>query len=312
MYGHSNVADVLNVDIPKPGVGQVLIEVFASSINPVDSGVREGRMQRALSLELPLTLGCDVAGIVRQTGPGVKHFKPGDPVYGQASVWHGGSGAFAEYATAPATMLALMPETLSFIEAASLALTGTSALEAVQEHVRLQPAQKILIHGGAGGIGSVAIQLANHIGAYVITTATDRGVAYARNLGADQVIDYRRQAFDDAVRDCDAVIDTVGSDTCVRSYAVCKRGGMLVSMVEQPRTDLMKKYSVKAVYLRTEVSTPWLDRLTKLVDQGVVTPHIEQTYSLAEIRRAFEAKEKGHVQGKIAIQVRDALHPNEI
>jgi alcohol dehydrogenase len=246
-YGHVDAIEISETDKPRPAKGQVLIEVHASSINPVDTGIREGHMQRMIPMQPPITLGFDVAGVVTEVGDGVVALKVGDRVYGQASVMAGGSGAFVEYATTPAGQVAKMPRNLSFLEAAAISLTGLSALQAITDYIELQPGQKILIHGGTGGIGTIAIQLAKHIGAYVATTATGAGIKYVKQLGADKVIDYKTQAFDEVLSGYDAVFDTVGGETYSNSFKVLKKGGTIVSMRQQPNTELMKQYDVTAV-----------------------------------------------------------------
>ncbi|HET9597228.1 MAG TPA: NADP-dependent oxidoreductase [Anaeromyxobacteraceae bacterium] len=304
-YGHADAIAVTEVDVPAPGPGQVLLEVHASSINPVDTYIREGKRQERWPLRLPVTLGYDVAGIVRQLGDGVGTLQVGDRVYGQAAVTTGGSGAFAEYAVAPAARLARMPRNLGFTDAASLPLVGVSALQAV-ESMKVQAGQRVLVHGGGGGIGSVAIQIAKSAGAHVATTATGDDLAFVKQLGADEVIDYRNARFDELLSGYDAAFDTVGGDTYTRSFKVLRRGGVLVSMTHPPKTDLPERYGVTAVDENTRMETAALDALTRLVESGVVKPHVDRSYPLDRIREAFEAKERGGgtVRGKIAIVVR--------
>lgn len=305
-YGGPDAVSLTEVDVPAPGPGQVLIEVHASSINPIDVYLREGKRQQRFPLQLPATLGFDVAGVVRQLGPGVEALQVGDRVYGQAAVTAGGSGAFAEYATAQAARLARMPAGLGFADAASLPLVGVSALQAVVEYMKVQPGQKVLVHGGGGGIGSVAIQLAKHAGAYVATTATGDDLAFVRRLGADEVIDYRAQRFDALLAGYDAAFDTVGGDTWARTFQVLRRGGVLVSMTHPPPSDLPERYGVTLVDENTRMDTASLEALAKLVAQGVVTPHVDRSYPLDRIREAFQDKEggAGRVRGKIAVVVR--------
>jgi NADPH:quinone reductase-like Zn-dependent oxidoreductase len=304
-YGHPDAITLNEVDVPAAGPGQVLLEVHASSINPVDTYIREGKRQERYPLHLPVTLGYDVAGVVKQLGDGVTSLRVGDAVYGQAAVTTGGSGAFAEFAVAPAARLARMPQKLSFTDAASLPLVGVSALQAVLEYMKVQPGQKVLIHGGGGGIGSVAIQIAKNAGAHVATTATGGDLAFVKQLGADEVIDYRSQAFDTLLSGYDAAFDTVGGDTYARSFRVLRRGGVLVSMTHPPQTDLPERFGVTAVDENTRMTTDALEALTRLVEAGVVTPHVDRAYPLDRVREAFEAKERGagSVRGKIAIVV---------
>jgi NADPH:quinone reductase-like Zn-dependent oxidoreductase len=299
-YGHADAIKLKSASKPKAGPGQVLIEVHASSINPADSKVREGMGK----VPLPMTLGLDVAGLVDSVGPEVTHLKAGDRVYGQAGTSAGGSGAFAEFAVAAAEQLAKMPDRLNYVEAAAVSLTGTSALQAITEHLALKPSQKILIHGGAGGIGSIAIQIARHLGGYVATTVSTEDVEFARGLGANLVIDYKKEAFEPLVSDFDAVFDTVGGETCARSYKVLKPGGILVSMTEAPNEALAQQLEITAILQLTRATTERLAALAKLIDAGVVTIHVDKTYRLDQVTEAFNEKENGHVRGKIAIEVR--------
>ena len=199
-------------------------------------------------------------------GDGVSSFSQGDEVYGQASVFTGGSGAFAEMPLANAESITHKPKSLSHVEAAALPLVGVSAWQTVVENIGLSKDQKILIHGGAGGIGSIAIQLAKHSGAYVASTASPNGKEFVQKLGADQVIDYKAQNFEDILRDYDAVFDTVGGETYRRSFKVLKKGGIIVSMLEQPNSELMNQYGVKAIFQFTQVNRERLMKLAQWVD----------------------------------------------
>lgn len=303
-YGHIDVLELNDVEKPSPGKGQVLIEVHASSINPFDHKVREGLAQRMFTLHFPATLGFDVAGVVVELGAGVTNLRVGDKVYGQAAVWSGGSGAYAEFANASVNLIAKMPSTASFAEAAALVMTGVSAVQGLIDHMKLKSGRKILIHGGAGGIGTFAIQIAKRIGAYVATTATGDGIEHVKRLGADEVIDYKAKAFDEVLSGYDFVFDTVDGDSYARSYKVLKKGGLIVSMLMQPDEKLMKQYGVKAISQGTQVTPARLDALRKLVEEGAVTVHIDRTFPLERIKEAFEAKEKGTVLGKIVIQMK--------
>ncbi len=303
-YGNAGMVTVVDVDKPSVGTDQVLIEVYAASINPFDTKVREGYVQQMIPLKLPVTLGGDFAGVVSEVGTSVGNVAVGDKVYGQASAVSGASGAFAEFAMTAAKQVSTMPSTITFAEAGALPLTGLSALQVITGRIKLQPGQRILIHGGAGGIGTIAIQIAKHIGAYVAVTATDEGAHYAQQLGADEVIDYKTQAFDTLLHDYDAVFDTVGGETYRRSLSVLKPNGIIVSMNEQPNTALLEQYGVKAIAQQTRATTESLDALTTLVEEGVVTAHVGKTYPLDQIVEAFKAREAGGIIGKVVIVVK--------
>lgn len=304
-YGGIDVVHVAS-DAPKPAPAddQVLIEVHAASINPFDFKVRKGFMQQMKPLDFPATLGGDIAGVVVEVGKNVSRFRVGDRVYGSANVFGGGSGAFAEYAVTGEKRIAKMPESLDFTQAAALPLTGLSALQVLENHMQLQSGQKILIHGGAGGIGTMAIQIAKHLGAYVATTVSAKSVDYAKQLGADEIIDYKDQKFEELLSDFDAVFDTVGGETYDNSFKVLKKGGILVSMVQPPKEDLAAQYGVRALYQSTSINTEDLEKLAKLVAEGVIKPEVDKMFSLDQIQDAFRAQEEGHPKGKIIVKIR--------
>lgn len=303
-FGHADI--VMIEDIPRPTIKKdhVLIEVYASSINPIDSAIREGALEQMTPLTLPLTLGYDLSGVVEEVGEGVKGFNVGDKVYGQASILSGGSGAFAQYTVTHSDHICKIPSNISFIEAAVIGLTGTSALEALLEHIQLSANQKILIHGGAGGIGTIAIQIAKYIGAYVATTATNDGMPYASKLGANEVIDYKNESFEERLFDYDAVLDTVGGETYAKSFKILKKGGVILSMIETPDDKLMKQFEVKAMYQGTNVNTQHLTKLKELIEEGIVTVHVDKSYPIDQIQDAFVAKENEHVHGKIGVEIK--------
>jgi alcohol dehydrogenase len=303
-YGHADVVQVVEIEKPEATAGTVLVEVHASSLNPWDTVVREGWVEDRIPLQLPVTLGVDLAGVVSEVGSGVTELAVGDKVYGGAGVPDAGSGALAEYALTKASHVGRMPSNLGFAEAGAAPLAGLSALQALQDRMQLQPGQKILIHGGAGGIGTIAIQIAKHLGAYVTATATGEGLQYVKDLGADEVIDYKTQQFDELLHDYDAVFDTVAGETYARSFKVLKRGGILVSMLTPPNQELMDQYGVTALFQQTSVAPKSLNALTKLIEDGVVTIRVDQTFPLDQIVEAFTARENGTVKGKIAIQIR--------
>lgn len=303
-YGDASVVHVVETDKPTPKAGQVLVEVHASSLNPFDTTVREGYMKDVIPLKFPVTLGADIAGIVTEVGDGVTGVVVGDKVYGQANVVAGNSGAFAEFAATAAEQVAKAPSNVDMQQAASLPLVGVSALQGLTEHLNVQSGQKIFIHGGAGGIGTVAIQIAKHLGAYVATTASGEGLEYVKKLGADEVIDYKTQDFTEVVRDYDAVFDLVGKDDFSKSLTVLKHGGIAVSLIAQPDEAKATQLGVTALNQGTKVTTAKLDALRELIESNVVTPHIAKTYSLDQISEAFTAREDGSVTGKIVIAIR--------
>jgi len=289
---------------PKAGKGQVLIEVYAAGVNPFDWKVREGYMKEFIPLKLPATLGGDVAGIVAEIGESVSGFNIGDEVYGQANA-AGGQGSYAEFTTVTSGQLAPKPKSVDFITAAAIPLAGTSALQAITEHINLQSGQKILIHGGAGGIGSYAVQIAKHLGAYVATTASAEDADFVKKLGVDEVIDYKSEDFTAKISGYDAAFDTVGGETYTKSYQVLKQGGVIVSMAEQPDDELTKKYGVEAVTQQSKVTPERLVKLVELVDKGIIKVKIGKVFPLEKAGEALEYLKQGRHQGKVVIKVRD-------
>lgn len=304
MYGGQD-AVVIN-EVPKPVLedGKVVVEVHAAGINPFDVKLRGGYLKETSPLEFPKTMGFDLSGVVVEVGKETKEFEVGQSVYGQASFF-GGSGSFAELALCKIDSLSLGPTKTTHQEAAALPLAGVSALQALTEHLNLRSGQKILIHGGAGGIGSYAIQLAKHLGAYVATTVTAAEMAYAKQLGADETVDYESVKFETVIKDFDAVYDTVGGDTHNRSYQVLKRGGTLVSMTESPKPELMEKYGVTALHQHTEVTHQRLFKLASLVDADAIKPKIDKAFTLDQAAEALEYLKNAHPRGKVIIAIKD-------
>lgn len=302
-YGDPSVITIVDVEKPVARDDQVLVEAHASSLNPIDSAIRSGRVKDMMPLQFPATLGGDFAGIVTEVGAAVTGVKVGDRVYGQANAAFGNSGAFAEYIAAAATQTAKAPQNLTFEEAASLPLVGVSALQALTTHSNLAPNQKILINGGSGGIGTLAIQIAKHIGAYVATTTTGDGIELVKQLGADEIIDYKTQEIAEVAQDFDAVFDTVGGDSLEQVLQVLKQGGIVVSMVAQPNQAIIAERNITAMMQLTDVTTEALQKLTALVESGAVSPQIGRSFGLDEIAEAFAARESGTIAGKVVIEI---------
>jgi alcohol dehydrogenase len=303
-YGSSEIIKI-NESTPEPTLtpGKVLVTIKAAGVNPADWKIREGGMQQLVSLHFPSTLGIDFSGVVKEIGEGVSpsDLKVGDEVYGQAGVISGGSGAFAEMALANKDSVANKPKTLSYPEAAGLPEVGVAAWRAITEDIKLSKDQKILIHGGAGGIGSIAIQLAKNLGADVATTVSANDKPFAQELGADVVIDYRTQTFEDLLQDYDAIFDTVGGDTYKRSFKVLKKGGVIVSMLEQPDSELMNQYDVKAIFRFTEADRERLTKVAQWVDENNVRVNIEKKFSLDEACDALDYQRDVHPRGKVVL-----------
>jgi NADPH:quinone reductase-like Zn-dependent oxidoreductase len=297
-YGGSEVVEINN-NAPKPR-GQLLVEVYAAGVNPIDWKIREGFMP----LKFPATLGGDFSGVIADVGEGVSGFKKGLEVYGYASVSGGGSGSFAEFVSVDAKAMALKPKNITHVEAGALPLTGVSAWQSLVDHMGLSRGKKILIHGGAGGIGSIAIQLARHLGAFVAATVSAKDMQYVQGLGADEAIDYKNQKFEDILHNYDAVFDTVGGETYVRSFKVLRKGGIIVSMLEQPPSDLIKQYGVNAIGQLTQVNSERLSKVAELADKRVIKAHIEKTFPLEQAGEALAYLQSGHPRGKVVLEMK--------
>jgi len=315
-YGGVEVLEMKeNIAVPSVKKEQVLVEVYAVSINPVDWKIREGCLQSMMPITFPATIGGDFAGKVKEVGEDVADISAGDDVYGSAIVLNGGSGAFAEYAVVNTGNIAAKPTSVDFVKAAALPLTGSSAIQALEDHMKLQAGsafakasadkKKVLIHGGAGGIGTIAIQLAKTIGAYVATTVSTDDKEYVMALGADEVIDYKQQKFEEMLKDFDAVYDTVGGETTDKSFKVLKKGGIIVSMLGQPNPELAKQYEVTAIGQGTQTNTQHLRRLAELIDSGKITVHVEKVFPFAQVKEAFTYQETSHPRGKVVLTIKD-------
>lgn len=305
-YGSSDVVEINNtVSVPSPSPGKILVDVKVAGVNPVDWKIREGVFQQMIPLQFPSILGMDFSGIVRQVGGEdvASDFRQDDEVYGQASVFSGGSGAFAESALANKDSIAHKPKTLNHLEAAALPLVGVSARQAIIENIGLSKDQKILIHGGAGGIGSIAIQLAKQLGAHVATTVSTNNKQFVQELGADDVIDYKTENFEDLLQDYDAVFDTVGGDTYKRSFKVLKSSGIIVSMLEQPDSELMNRHGTRALFQFTQVNRKRLTDLAEWADQNNIRMNVDKTFSLDEAAKALDYQKDVHPRGKVVLTV---------
>jgi alcohol dehydrogenase len=302
-YGETSVL-VTSADAPKPSAeaGHVIVAVQAAAANPFDLLVISGGAQQMAQLSFPATLGGDLAGTVAEIGEGVVGFSVGQQVYGMANAI-GGHGSFAEFAPVKATQLSAKPESLDYANAAAVPLVGASAYQALVTHLQLQPNQKILVHGGAGGIGSVAVQIAKQLGAYVAATAAASDVEFVKSLGADEVIDYQTQDFAEIVHDYDAVFDTVGGETATKSYAVLKPGGTIVSMTAHEDPELSKAHNVTFISQFTQMNQDMLAAVTGMIDSGALHVRVDKVFPLEAASEALEYLKTGHPHGKVVIQV---------
>ena len=300
-YGGIDALAYENAPRPIPGEGEVLIRVSSTSANPFDCAVRAGYMSNYFHYSLPLILGTDVSGVIEETGLNVTSFEPGDEVYARAGVTRDGS--YAEYVVVPVLDVAFKPKSLDNDYSAALPTVTLTAWQALFEHANLTAGQSVLIHGAAGGVGHVAVQLAKLRGARVIGTASGN-IDLLHELNIDQVIDYTTTRFEDVVDHVDVVLDTVGGDTQERSWRVLKPGGMLVSTVQAPSQESAIAYGVRAAMV---FSPPpigkVLTEVAGLVDTGKIKPYVSSVFSLEEVRKVHTMIEGRHTKGKIILQV---------
>lgn len=325
-YGGPEVGELQDVPRPEPGRRDLLVRVHAAGLNPVDFKTREGKLRVVQRYRLPVVMGNEFAGVVEACGEDVTRFAPGDRVF--ARVPKDRLGAFAEFATVPEDVAAAMPATLDFDAAAAIPLAGLTALQALRDELQLRPGSHVFIPGGAGGVGTFAIQIAKWLGAHVTTTASPRGRALVERLGADTVIDYTVEKIADRIHNMDGVFDLVGGDTLDQSFGVVKPGGKVVSVVAMPepetaRKDLgrgpalmalfwfasfslrakARKHGARYRFLFMHASGVELSELANLVDAGTLHPIVDRVFPLAEIGQAFAYLETGRAKGKVIVRM---------
>ncbi len=311
-FGGPEVMKLEEVECPVPAADEILVKVYASGVNPADWVVRNGGNDflRPL-LKLPMTLGWDAAGIVEETGSDVTEFKKGDAVYGVPNF--PGDGSYAEYCIANASQFALKPKSISFNQAAGVPLAALVAWTGIFEFGKLQSGQRILIQGAAGGVGSFALQFAKGKGAYVIGTASAQNYHHLKQLGADEVIDYKNQKFEDILHDIDVVFDASplrDDDERLKSVKVLKEGGILVSTnIDFPFsvdvTEALAKKSAKGELDATQMRRDWLEQIAQLIDEGKVQVTISKVYPLEQVAEAHRESATGHVRGKLVLAIRN-------
>jgi len=300
-YGGPEVLRYQDAPRPEPKDDEILVRVMAAAINPVDSYVRQGMFAKRGLDNRPLVIGSDIAGVVEKTGPNAKKFKLGDAVYSYLSVTRG--GAYAEFAIAKESETALKPKNLGFEEAAAVPLAGTTAWQALMDSAKIAKGQTILIHGGSGGVGSFAIQIAKAYGLKTIATASTEHQDLLKQLGVDQAIDYKTTKFEDVVKDVDAVLNCVRADALARSYGVVKKGGVIVSITDEPDQNECAKRGLSCSRMGAHPEAKVLEELTKLIEAGKMKSIVSQTFPLAEASKAHEQIETRHTLGKIVLKI---------
>jgi NADPH:quinone reductase-like Zn-dependent oxidoreductase len=299
-FGGPGVLQIDNVEPSLPDALQVLVSVKAASINPVDFKIRNGQYPAVKEDRLPYTLGRDVSGIVEKCGAQATRFKIGDEVMGMVSIAGGG---YAEKAVLDQQALTLRPQMIDYAHAAAIPLAGTTAWQGLLRHGGLKGGQSVLIHGGSGGVGHFAIQFAKAKGARVLTTVSTDNVEFARGLGADVVIDYKTQRFEEHARDLDMVFDLIDGETRQRSWQTLKRGGILVSTLTAPSQEKAMQHGVRAMRYTVEANGADLAEIADLVMSGKVTPHVQKTFRLEEAPQALATVERGDSIGKIVLSL---------
>ena len=302
-YGDAEILDLVEVADPEPGPGQILVDIYAASVNPVDWKIRSGMLRRFFEVEFPVIPGRDGAGVVAALGEGVTDAAVGDEVCFIAG--HMGQGTYAGKIVLDAASVAPKPANVTFEEAAAFPLAGMTAWAALMDTALIGRGMRVLIHGGSGGVGGIAVQLARHLGAgEIAATCGIANVDQVMALGADHAIAYDQQNFGEAISDCDLVFDTYGGEVHRKSYEVLKKGGTLVWITAQPVEDLSAQYGVKSLQAHVKPDLEGLSRLAALVGDGTVKPQVGRILDLEEAAQAHRISETGHVRGKIVLSVR--------
>jgi NADPH:quinone reductase-like Zn-dependent oxidoreductase len=297
-FGGPEVLCIDEVEPSLPDAKQVLVRVKAASINPVDYKIRNGQYPAVKEDRLPYTLGRDAAGEVEKCGAQASRFHVGDAVAGMVSIAGGG---YADMVVLDEEAIARKPEGLDYVYAAAIPLAGQTAWQGLFRYGELHAGQSVLIHGGSGGVGHFAIQFAKAKGARVFTTVSTDSVEFAHTLGADVVIDYKTQRFEQLAGDLDVVFDLIGGETRERSWSLLKKGGVLVTTLTDPDWPTAARHGVRAMRYTVEANGHELDEILNLVSSGRVHPHVQKTYPLADAGQALNSVEQGHTMGKIVL-----------
>ena len=327
-YGKTGALALAEVTRPVAAPGEILVQVHAAGLNPVDNAIVKGEFKPLLKFELPAVMGSDLAGVVVATGAGVTRFKVGDAVF--ASVFDTGRGALAEFVAVPEHAAAHKPANLDFVQAASIPMVGLTAWQSFHEHALVKPGQKVFIPAGSGGIGSFAIQLAKQMGARVATTTSTGNVALVRSLGADEVIDYKQQDFTQVLGDYDVVLGTVKGDGLAQALGIVRPGSKVVSLIGPPTADFARQRGMNVVFrvvmglLSRKIRSMARQRgatysfmfvrpdgaqlaaIGKLLETGAIRPVIDQVYPFAQAKEALAYLDQGRARGKVVVRMAPA------
>ena len=324
-YGKNSSLRLADMPAPELRADEVLVKVHAAGVNLLDAKIKDGEFKLILPYRLPLILGHDVAGVVVKVGPNVRQFKPGDEVYARPDDFR--IGAFAEFIAIKENSLSLKPASLNMEEAASIPLVGLTAWQALIERANLKKGQKVFIQAGSGGVGTFAIQLAKHLGAFVATTTSTANVAWVKSLGADLVIDYKKDDFEKILQDYDVVLNSQDSETLVKSLSILKPGGKLISISGPPdpafgeeinapwfvklvlrllSSGIRKKAKRRKVsfsFLFMKANGKQLREITTLINAGAIRPVVDRVFPFEETQKALAYVETGRAKGKVVVKV---------
>jgi NADPH:quinone reductase-like Zn-dependent oxidoreductase len=300
-YGSPEVLKFEEVPRPDPNEGEVLVRVIASSVNPADPLTLSGKYAREFGTHLPLIPGYDVASVIEKTGANVTKLKVGDAVYGYPTF----GGSWADYVIVKDWEVAAKPKSLNFVEAAAVPMGALTAWQALVDVAKLEPGQTVLIHGGSGGVGGFAIQIAKARGARVIATASTANQDLLRQLGADVAVDYTKTKFEDVAKDVDVVLDPVGKDTLARSYDVIKKGGIVMSLVARPDPAELKKHGIRGAGISVHPDAEDFTEIAQLIDAGKIKPIVTQVLPLSEAIAAQQQAATHHTRGKVVLRIAD-------
>jgi NADPH:quinone reductase-like Zn-dependent oxidoreductase len=300
-FGGPEVLKLEDVPRPKPAADEVLIKVYATGVNPIDWKIREGARKERFPTNFPLILGWDASGVIEEVGSNILNFKKGDEVYSRPDPTK--NGTYAEYVVVKADQVNRKPKTIDYVKAAAVPLAGLTAWQGLFDHGKLQRGEKVLIHGASGGVGTFAVQFAKWKGAYTVATSSEKNIEFLQELGADEVIDYKKENFEDRLRDIDLVFDTIGVQTQKRSLQVLKNGGRLVTTVK-PENE--KEAEQKNIHIEGYMAQSYpeeLEQIAALIDEGKVSPVIGKIFPLEQAAEAQQLSKEGHVRGKIVLKV---------
>jgi NADPH:quinone reductase-like Zn-dependent oxidoreductase len=300
-YGAPNVLKIEQVQRPQPNDDEALVRVIASSVNPADPLTLSGKYAKEFGTHLPLIPGYDIAGVVEKTGANVTKLKVGDAVYGYPTF----GGGWADYVAVKEWEVAAKPKSLSFAEAAAVPMGALTAWQALVDVAKLQPGQTILVHGGSGGVGSFAVQIAKARGARVIATASTTNLDVLKQLGADVAVDYTKTKFEDVAKDVDAVLDPVGKDTLARSYGVVRKGGIVMSLVARPDPTELQKHGIRGAGISVHADADDLTEIAQLIDAGKIKPIVTEVLPLTDAVKAQQQAATHHTRGKVVLRIAD-------